>query len=145
MNIGLASFFLRKCRRAATSDYGKRHSPKFEQWAADCTLWHGHKIWPWKYDIESLQLFHLKGDSADLYELSLGEGARTRNNWHFCTEEGTTVAPRGGPCTIASAGAGMIQIITFMDNPPPPTVESGTFQEGLREWGHTWMLDVGWP
>jgi hypothetical protein len=28
----------------------------------------GHKIWPWKYDIESLQLFHLKGDSADLYE-----------------------------------------------------------------------------
>ena len=27
-----------------------------------------------------------------------------------------------------------------MDN-PPPTVESGTFQEVLSEWGHTWMWE----
>ena len=65
-------------------------------------LWHGHKIWPWKYDIESRQLFHLKGDSVDLYEPALGEGARTRANQYVCTEEGTTAAPRGGPCTIAN-------------------------------------------
>ena len=67
----------------------------------------GHKIWPWKYDIESLQLFHLKGDSADLYEPALGEGARIRANCYVHTEEGTTLAPRGGPCTIASTGAGI--------------------------------------
>ena len=103
-------------------------------------LRHGHKIWPWKYDIESLQLFHLKRDSVDLYEPALGEGARTRANRYVCTEEGTTAAPRGGPCTIASAGAGMIKFIAFTDN-PPPTIESGTFQEVLREWGHTWMWE----
>ena len=34
----------------------------------------------------------------------------------------------------------MIKIISFTDN-PPPTVESGTFQEVLREWGHTWMWE----
>jgi hypothetical protein len=34
----------------------------------------------------------------------------------------------------------MIKFIAFMDN-PPPTIESGTFQEVLREWGHTWMWE----
>jgi hypothetical protein len=34
----------------------------------------------------------------------------------------------------------MIKFIAFTDN-PPPTIESGTFQEVLREWGHTWMWE----
>ena len=34
----------------------------------------------------------------------------------------------------------MIKIIAFTGN-PPPTVESGTFQEVLHEWGHTWMWE----
>jgi len=34
----------------------------------------------------------------------------------------------------------MIKIIALTDN-PPPAVESGTFQEVLREWGHTWMWE----
>ena len=34
----------------------------------------------------------------------------------------------------------MIKIIAFVDN-PSPTVESGTFQKVLREWGHTWMWE----
>jgi hypothetical protein len=59
-------------------------------------LRHGHKIWPWKYDLESLQMFHLKGGSVNLYEPALGEGARTRANKFVCTEEGTTAAPRCG-------------------------------------------------
>ncbi len=60
----------------------------------------GHKVWPWKYDIESLQLFHIKENGVDLYEPAQGEGTRTRANRYICTEEGTGVAPRGGPCTI---------------------------------------------
>ena len=91
-------------------------------------------------NIESLQLFHLKGESADLYDPALGEGARTRANRYVRTDEGTKVAQRGGSCTITSAGAGMIKIIAFTDN-PPPTVESGTFQEVLHEWGHTWIWE----
>ena len=55
-----------------------------------------------------------------------------RANRYVCSEEGTTAAPRGGPCTIASASAGMMKITAFTDN-PPPTVEPGTFQEVLRE------------
>ena len=35
---------------------------------------------------------------------------------------------------------GMKKVIAFMDN-PPPTVKSGTFQEVLSEWGHTWMWE----
>jgi hypothetical protein len=103
-------------------------------------LWQGHKIWPWKYDIESLQLFHLKGDNVDLYEPALGEGARTRANCYVCTEEGTRVALRGRPCSIGSAGEGMIKIISFTDN--PPLIESfSTFDQVLQEWGHTWMWE----
>jgi len=34
----------------------------------------------------------------------------------------------------------MIKIIAFTDN-PPPTVEPGTFQEVLCDWGHTWMWE----
>ena len=75
-----------------------------------------------------------------MYEPALGEGARTRANRYVCVEEGTTAAPKGGPCTIASAGEGMIKIIAFTDN-PPPTVEPGTFQEVLGDWGHTWMWE----
>ena len=100
----------------------------------------GHKIWSWKYDIETLQLFHLKGDTANLYEPALGEGARTWANCYVCTEEGTSVAPRGGPCTIASAGEGILKIISFTNN-PPPAVEPSTFQEVLQEWGYTWMCE----
>jgi hypothetical protein len=100
----------------------------------------GHKIWLWKYDIETLQLFHIKGDTADLYEPALGEGARSRANHYVCTEEGTSVAPRGGPCTIASAGEGILKIISFTNN-PPPAVEPSTFQEVLQEWGYTWMWE----
>ncbi len=104
----------------------------------DQHLWQGHKIWPWKYNIESLQLFHLKGDNVDLYKPALGEGARTRANCYVRTEEGTRVAPRGGPCSICSAGEGIIKIISLMDN--PPLIESpSTFCQVLQEWGHTWM------
>ena len=60
----------------------------------------GHKAWPWKYDIKSLQLFHIKEDGVDLYAPALGEGARTRANRYVCTEERTGVVARGGPCTI---------------------------------------------
>jgi len=28
----------------------------------------GHKVWPRKYDIKSLQLFHIKEDGVDLYK-----------------------------------------------------------------------------
>ncbi len=59
----------------------------------------------------------------------------------FAQKNGLPIAaPRGGPCTIASAGAEMIKIIAFTHN-PPPTVESGRFQEVLCEWGHTWMWE----
>jgi len=71
-----------------------------------------HKVWPWKYNIESLQLFHIKEDGVDLYEPALGEGARTRANRCVCTEERTGVAPRGGPCTIGKdALAGNVAVL----------------------------------
>jgi hypothetical protein len=82
-------------------------------------LWQGHKIRPWKYDIESLRSFHLEGDNVDLYKPALGEGASTRANRYVHTEEGTRVAPRGRPCSIGSGGEGIIKIISFMDNPTP--------------------------
>jgi hypothetical protein len=101
----------------------------------------GHKIWPWKYDIESLQLFHIKEDGVDLFEPALGEGARTRANRYVCTEERTGVVPRGGPCTIGeTAGEGILKIISFTDN-PPPTELALTFRQVLSEWGHTWMWE----
>ena len=101
----------------------------------------GHKVWPWMYDIESLQLFHIKEDSVDLYEPALGEGARTRANRYICTEEGTGVAPRGGPCTIGqAAGEGILKIISFTGNPPPTELPL-TFRQVLIEWGHTWMWE----
>jgi hypothetical protein len=100
----------------------------------------GHKLWPWQYDIETLQLFHLRGDSVDLYEPALGEGAWTRANRYICTEEGTTSEPRGGPCLVAATEEGIVKIISFMDNPAVTRAPS-TFREVLHEWGHTWMWD----
>ena len=97
-------------------------------------------VWPWKYDIKSLQLFHIKEDGVDLYEPALGEGARTRANCYVCTEEGTRVVPRGGPCTIEEAGEGIFKIISFTDNPPPMELLS-MFRQVLSEWGHTWMWE----
>jgi hypothetical protein len=82
-------------------------------------LWQGHKIWPWKYNIKSLQLFHLKENGVDLYKPALGKGTRTRANCYVCMEEGTAVVPRGGPCSIKEAGEGIKKIIFFADNPPP--------------------------
>ena len=67
-----------------------------------------------------------------MYEPALGEGARTQANHYVCTEEGTTVAPRGGPCNIASTGEGILKIISFTNN-PPPAVEPSTFQGVLQE------------
>jgi hypothetical protein len=101
----------------------------------------GHKVWPWKYDIESLQLFHIKEDGVDLYEPALGEGARTRAKCYVCTEERTGVVPRGGPCTIGkAAGEGIFKIISFTDN-PPPTEPPLTFRQVLSKWGHIWMWE----
>ncbi len=101
----------------------------------------GHKVWPWKYDIESLQLFHIKENGVDLYKPALGEGARTRANRYVCTEGGTGVAPRGGSCTIGEADGGILKIISFTDN-PPPTEQPSTFRQVLSGWGH---MDVGEP
>ena len=101
----------------------------------------GHKAWPWKYDIKSLQLFHIKEDGVDLYEPALCEGARTRANRYVCTDERTGVIPRGGPCTIGeTAGEGILKIISFTDN-PPPTEPPLTFRQVLSEWGHIWMWE----
>ena len=103
-------------------------------------LTQGHKAWPWKYDIESLQLFHIRGSDVDLYEPALGEGARTRANRYECTEEGTRVTPTGGPCTVKEVGEGVVKIISFIEEPPqlePPS----TFKEVLEKWGHTWMWE----
>jgi hypothetical protein len=69
----------------------------------------GHKIWPWKYNIESLQLFHIKENGIDLYEPALEEGARTRANCYVCTAEETGVVLRGRPCTIGEAGKGILK------------------------------------
>jgi hypothetical protein len=84
----------------------------------------GHTIWPWKYDIKSLQLIHIKENGVDLYKPALGEGARTRANRYVCTEEGTGVAPRGGPCTIGEADGGVIKKnhlqITLHQRSSPP-------------------------
>jgi hypothetical protein len=101
----------------------------------------GHKIWAWRYDLETTQLFHTKDNRVDLYEPELlGEGARTRANRYICTAEGTGSAPRGGPCTIREAGEGIVAIISFTDT-PPQIVPPSTFRQVLREWGHTWMWD----
>jgi len=51
-------------------------------------LRHGHKIWPWKYDIESLQLFHLKGDSVDLFEPALGKEQEREQIGMFAQRKG---------------------------------------------------------
>ena len=79
----------------------------------------GHKIWQWRYYIDSLQLFHLRrGGGADLYEPALGEGARTRVNRYTCTTEGTDQEPRGGPCTIRATEEGIVKVLSFTNNPP---------------------------
>jgi len=78
----------------------------------------------------------MKENGANLYKPALGEGARTRANHYICTEEGTGVVPRGGPCTIGEAGKGIFKIISFTYN-PPPTELPYTFRQVLSEWGHT--------
>ena len=101
----------------------------------------GHKIWQWRYDIDSLQLFHLRrGGGADLYEPALGEGALTRVDRYTCTTEGTDQEPRGGPCTIRAMEEGIVKVLSFTNNPPVRTPPS-TFREVLDDWGQTWMWE----
>jgi hypothetical protein len=80
------------------------------------------------------------GNTVALYEPALGEGARTRSNRYTCTEEVTNTTPRGGPCTVADTGVGIVKIISFIEPPPTPR-EPSTFWEVLEEWGHMWMWE----
>jgi hypothetical protein len=102
----------------------------------------GHKIWEWVYDIETLTLFHCRKQGVDLWELALGDNGISirRVNRYVCTEENTTVAPRGCPSTTRGTGARMRKVISTTVLPPPPR-EHTRFQEVLEEWGNTWMWE----
>ena len=98
----------------------------------------GHKIWAWRYDLDSATLFHCKGDLVDVYEPSEFPGARTRANRYSRTRHDQDVPPRGGPCTVEEAGLGIYKIISYTSMPPQVS-HPETFVEVLEEWGCMWM------
>ena len=100
----------------------------------------GHKIWAWRYDLDSATLFHCKGDLVDVYEPSEFPGARTRANRYSRTRHDQDVPPWGGPCTVEEAGLGIYKIISYT-NMPPQVSHPETFVEVLEEWGCMWMWD----
>ena len=98
----------------------------------------GHKIWAWSYDLESMTLFHRKGDLVDIYKPSDFRGARTRANRYSRTRHDQCIPPRGGPCTVEEAGLGIYKIMSFTTM-PPQVAHPETFLEVLEEWGSMWM------
>ena len=100
----------------------------------------GHKIWAWRYDLDSTTLFHCKGDLVDVYKPLEFQGARTRANRYSRTRHDQDVPLWGGPCTVEEAGLGIYKIISYT-NMPPQVSHPETFVEVLEEWGCTWMWD----
>ena len=99
----------------------------------------GHKIWRWRFDMETNQVFHLgKDGTMDIYTPSLvPRYTRRPNCWTRArvkvpAEDCTTI------CTMKEVGPAVWSICSYSQMAPVPT-PSQTFWDVMLDWGYEWL------
>lgn len=98
----------------------------------------GHKIWPWRYDIDKAELYNMKGAVMDIYTPTAG-GTRRINKWQR-TVQNAHRRELGVICSVREEGNGEIAIICYTE-PPGAASPPSDFWEVLDRWQRRWMWE----
>ena len=111
----------------------------------------GHKIWPWRYDIQQNVLFHLRGDQTmDVYTPAIGQEYGHRPNCWMIFSQDVPTKVRGEICSVRKARNGIVNITSHSPQ-SPAKVPPRDFWTVIEEWGELWIWehlkvvgDPGW-
>jgi hypothetical protein len=100
----------------------------------------GHKIWEWRYNEDTMKVFHLKGMVMDLFDPSLVRNYTNQPNCWTRSRSDVPQVDQGKICSMKDVALTVKSII--LHSPQPPIQASPTtFWEVIRDWGNTWMWD----
>ena len=104
----------------------------------------GHKLWPWRYDMERRTLTHIKGRVMDVYKPSqLPRYQNVRNRYTRLHSDQPT-ENSGVICTVRTVAPAVVAVVSTTSDPPPKEVHE-CFMDVLEEWGYLWMWDsISW-
>ncbi len=113
-------------------------------------LTRGYKIWDWRINEASRWLYHVKGQTMDIYTpLAIPLYANRPNCW---TRSQLDVPQEeyGTICSVRNVGLAAYSVTSFSEAPPTPLVPTD-FWSIIERWGNTWMRknltirgDVSW-
>lgn len=98
-----------------------------------------HKIWEWRWNQATREIYHIKGDMMDTYrEVSLRTNVCS-NRFSLATRD-TPVHETEVACSVAHTRGGYLRPISFGElcSPPPALLN---IEEVLNQWGCTWLWD----
>jgi hypothetical protein len=100
----------------------------------------GHKIWDWCYDEGAKCVYHIKGQTMDIYTPSaIPQYANCPNCW---TRSRLDVPHEelGKICSVQNVTLAVYSVVSSCAGPPTPAPPTD-FWSMVESWGNTWMWD----
>ncbi len=100
----------------------------------------GHKIWDWHYDKDAKRVYHIKGQTMDIYTPSTVPLYANQPNCWTQSQLDVPHEELGDICSVQNAALAVYSVVSSSAGPPtlaPPT----DFWRVVEGWGNTWMWD----
>ena len=127
----------RRCSSPSTHHIGKCNSP-------------GHKIWPWRYDVQQNVLIHIMGQTMNVYSPAIGQEYGCRPNCWMISSQNVPAEDIGEICSVRHARNGVVNITSHLPK-PPAKIPPKDFWTVIERWGELWIWenlkvvgDPGW-
>ncbi len=112
---------------------------------------HGHKIWPWRYEVDQNVLLYLRGETMDVYSPAIGPEYDQRPNCWMISSQDVPAEDIGKICSIREArNQGMVNVTSHSPQ-CAPKIPPRDFWAVIEEWGELWIWenlkvvgDPGW-
>jgi hypothetical protein len=111
----------------------------------------GHKIWPWRYEVDQNVLLYLGGEMMDVYSLAIGPEYNRRPNCWMISSQDVPAEDIGEICSIQEARNQGVVNITSHSPQCTPKIPPRDFWAVIEEWGELWIWenlkvvrDPGW-
>jgi hypothetical protein len=101
-------------------------------------LTRGHKIWDWHYDEDAKHVYHIKGQTMDIYTPSAIPQYVNRPN---CWTRSWLDVPHeeiGKICSVWNVALVVYSVVSSCVGPPTPAPPTD-FWSIVEGWGNTWM------
>jgi hypothetical protein len=100
----------------------------------------GHKIWEWQIDEESWQLFHIKGQTMDIYMPSTIPSYANRPNCWTRSEHDRPLEEQGTICLVRNVSPIVLAVTSSSAGPPIQQLHKNLW-DIIKGWGNTWIWE----